>query len=155
VPCVNSHTLRTYTYDTDILTSYRLILTTPHIRTTPMFWGLGIVCIFEKYNMCVFQYNIFVCWGISETQYRMSTGWRKHIGSPKLQIIFHKRATKYRSILRKLTYKDMGSYESSPPCSLDTRYHTVLYVCSDTPHTYRKDKEILTLCTPIDTTRIS
>jgi len=27
-------------------------------------------------------------------------GWRRLIGSPKLQIIFHKRATKYRSLLR-------------------------------------------------------
>jgi len=44
-----------------------------------------------------------------------STGCRRLIGSPKLQIIFHKRATKYRSLLRKMTYKDKGSYESSPP----------------------------------------
>ena len=42
------------------------------------------------------------------------TGWRRLIGSPKLQIIFHKRATKYRSLLRKMTYEDKGSYESSP-----------------------------------------
>jgi len=41
------------------------------------------------------------------------TGWRRLIGSPKLQIIFHKRATKYRSLLRKMTYKDKGSYEPS------------------------------------------
>ena len=45
------------------------------------------------------------------------TGWRRLIGSPKLQIIFHKRVTKYRSLLRKMTYKDKGSYESSPPCT--------------------------------------
>ena len=45
------------------------------------------------------------------------TGWRRLIGSPKLQIIFHKRATNYRSLLRKMTYKDKGSYESSPPCN--------------------------------------
>ena len=45
-----------------------------------------------------------------------ATGWRRLIGSPKLQIIFHKRATKYRSLMRKMTYKDKGSYESSPPC---------------------------------------
>jgi len=45
-----------------------------------------------------------------------STGWRWLIGSSKLQIIFHKRATKYRSLLRKVTYKDKGSYESSQPC---------------------------------------
>ena len=44
------------------------------------------------------------------------TGWRRLIGSPKLQIIFHKRATKYRSLLRKMTCTDKGSYESSPPC---------------------------------------
>jgi hypothetical protein len=38
------------------------------------------------------------------------TGWRRLVGSPKLQIIFHKRATKYRAHLRKMTYKDKGSY---------------------------------------------
>jgi len=47
----------------------------------------------------------------------LSKGWQRLIGSPKLQIVFHKRATKYRSFLRKMTYKDKGSYESSPPCS--------------------------------------
>jgi len=45
------------------------------------------------------------------------TGWRRLIGSPKLQVIFHKRATKYRSLLRKMIYKDKGSYESSSPCT--------------------------------------
>ena len=44
------------------------------------------------------------------------TGWRRLIGSPKLQIIFHKRVTKCRALLRKMTYSDKGSYESSPPC---------------------------------------
>ena len=39
-------------------------------------------------------------------------------GSHELQIIFQKRATKYRSLLRKMTYKDKGSYESLPPCTL-------------------------------------
>ena len=45
------------------------------------------------------------------------TGWQRLIGSPKLQIIFHKRATKYTSLSRKVTCKDTGSYESSPPWS--------------------------------------
>jgi len=45
------------------------------------------------------------------------TGWRRLIGSRKVQIIFHKRATKYRLLLRKMTYKDKGSYETSPPCN--------------------------------------
>ena len=47
---------------------------------------------------------------------QLVTGWRRFIGSPRLQIIFHKIATKYRSLLRKMTYKDKASYESSPPC---------------------------------------
>jgi len=47
---------------------------------------------------------------------------------PKSQIISHKRATKYRSLLRETTYKDKGSYESSPPYIL-IRYSQV------TPHT--------------------
>jgi len=51
----------------------------------------------------------------------LHTGWRRLIGSPKLQIIFHKRATKYKSLLQKITYKDKGSYESSPPCIV--KYH--------------------------------
>jgi len=44
-----------------------------------------------------------------------STRWQGLKGSPKLQIIFHKKTTKYRSLLRKITYKDNGSYGSSPP----------------------------------------
>ena len=60
------------------------------------------------------------------------TGCRRVIGSPTLQIIFHKKANKYRSLLRKITYKDKGSYESSPPCSrntlgLPTHTHTYTY----------------------------
>jgi len=53
----------------------------------------------------------------------IATGWRRLIGSPKLQIILHKRATKCRSLLREMTYKDKGSYESLPPCSMrSTRF---------------------------------
>ena len=50
---------------------------------------------------------------------RHDTGWRRLRGSPTLQIIFHKRAIKYRSLLQEMTYKDKGSYESSPPCTWD------------------------------------
>jgi len=56
---------------------------------------------------------------------KKGTGWRRLIGSLKLQIIFHKRATKYRSLLHKMTYKDKGSYESSPPCTFLSVY--ILY----------------------------
>ena len=69
------------------------------------------LCVFSKFRSvkCVYIFLSFLI-----------TGWRRLIGSPKLQVIFHKRATKYRSLLRKMTYKDKGSYESLPPCTART-----------------------------------
>jgi len=49
------------------------------------------------------------------------TGWQRPIGCLKLQVIFRKRATNLRALLRKTTYKDKASYEdkasynSTPP----------------------------------------
>jgi len=71
-----------------------------------------------------------------------STGWQRLIGSPKLQIIFHKRATKYRSLLRKMTCKDKGSHESSPPftlicvhtCTHETHLYAHVLMCNDDTH---------------------
>ena len=37
------------------------------------------------------------------------------IGCLKLQVIFRKRATEYRALLRKMTYEDKASYNSTPP----------------------------------------
>jgi len=68
---------------------------------------------YVMYNMLYFQKT--QQWALCSCMHG-STGWRRLIGSPKLQIIFHKRAPKYRSLLRKMTCKDKGSYESSPPC---------------------------------------
>jgi len=44
------------------------------------------------------------------------TGWRRTIGCLMLQVIFHKRATKYRAFWREMTYKNKASSGSSPPC---------------------------------------
>jgi len=74
----------------------------------------------NSYNFYVWTHKIYTT--------KIYTGWRRLIGSPKLQIIFHKRATKYRAVLREMTYKDKGSYESSPPCTHITWYiriHTI------------------------------
>jgi len=62
------------------------------------------------------------------------TGWRRLIGCLKLQVIFRKRATNYRALLRKMTYKDKASYDSTPPCTkicnvtLQTK-SALLYMC--------------------------
>ena len=45
------------------------------------------------------------------------TGWRRPVGCLKMQVIFRKRATNYRSLLREMTYKDESSYGSLPPCT--------------------------------------
>jgi len=83
------------------------------------------------------SFHTFVC-DVNHSYVTWYTGWRRLIGSPKLQIIFHKRATKYRSLLRKITYKDRGSYESSPPCMwLMTHLHVRIdsFMC-DMIHSY-------------------
>jgi len=46
-----------------------------------------------------------------------STGWRRPIGCLKLKVIFCKRATNYRALLRKMICKDQASYVSSPSCT--------------------------------------
>jgi len=58
--------------------------------------------------------SILIC-DVSESGIQ-GAGWRRLMGSPKLQITLHKRATKYRSLLQKMTCKDKGSYASLPPC---------------------------------------
>jgi len=60
------------------------------------------------------QLYIYVVYIISYYVNNMSTGWRKLIGCRKLQVIFHKRATNNRALLRKITYKNKASYGSSP-----------------------------------------
>ena len=43
-------------------------------------------------------------------------GWRRPIGCLQSQVMFRKRATIYRALLRKMTYTDKASYDSTPPC---------------------------------------
>jgi len=47
----------------------------------------------------------------------MYTGWRRPIECLKLQVIFRKRATNYKALLRKMTYKDKACYDDMPPCT--------------------------------------
>ena len=78
-------------------------------------WGVRAhMCNVTRMNAVMAQYACVMAYVCNITH--ECTGWRRLIGSPKLQIIFHKRATKYRSLLWKMTYEDKGSYESSPPC---------------------------------------
>ena len=78
--------------------------------------------------------------GRTTTILALDTGWRRPIGCLKLQVIFRKRATEYRALLRKMTYKDKASYDSSPPCRAlchillaDERVKTACVVAQDEP----------------------
>jgi len=84
-------------------------------------------------DVCVRKRVYIYIYMFTDKNTQTHTGWRRLIGTPKLQIIFHKRATKYRSLLRKMTYKDKGSYESSPPYTkicMYLRTHTIVSTIS-------------------------
>jgi len=88
-------------------------------------WMYGFIYVHICVNICVRE-NVrgnarFVGTIILWERHNYITGWQKLTGTPTMQIIFHKRATKYRSILRKMTYKDKVSYESLPPCTCNSR----------------------------------
>jgi len=58
--------------------------------------------------------------GYCQYEYRIQdTEWCRPIGCLKLQVIFCKRATKYRALWQKMTYQDQVSYGSSPPSNED------------------------------------
>jgi len=65
------------------------------------------------------------------------TGWRRPIGCLRLQVIYRKRATNYRAVLRKMTCKDKASYDSTPPCISHTYQTYVSHIrITHTYHAY-------------------
>ena len=63
-------------------------------------------------------------------------GWRRPIGCFKLQVIFRKRATNCKALLRKITYKDKASYVFSPPCTLRAQNFTGVDEVRESCHMY-------------------
>ena len=67
-----------------------------------------------------------------------TTGWRRLIGCLKSQVIFRKRATNHRALLRKITCKDKTSYGSWQPCITHTkklRHTCEVVIC----HTHERE----------------
>jgi len=52
----------------------------------------------------------------------MTTGWRWCIGCLKLHLSFRRKATNYRALLHKVSYKYKSSYAPSPPCTCIVLY---------------------------------
>jgi len=55
---------------------------------------------------------VCVCVRVWHATLLITAEWRRPIGCLKSQVIFHKRATNIRALLRKMTYKDKASYAS-------------------------------------------
>jgi len=62
------------------------------------------------------KYNSFVHRQKSNSSHNL-TGWRRLIGCLKLHVIFRTRASHLKALLRKMTYVDKASYDSTPPCT--------------------------------------
>jgi len=63
------------------------------------------ICVSSRISLDYVTRSCECCVWVNVMCEWVPTGWRLLIGSPKMQIIIHKRATKYRSFLRKMTYK--------------------------------------------------
>ena len=83
-----------------------------HVYTQP---SLPVCCVLRLcVHLCV---NFGTRVGMYEFTWMFTCiGWRRPIGCLKLRIIFRKRATNCRALLRKMTYEDKASYDSAPPC---------------------------------------
>jgi len=71
------------------------------------------IIIHVIYDLCI---SCMICSFMINPNFRAgATGWRRIIGHLKLQVIFRKRATNYRALLRTVTCKDKTFCGSSPP----------------------------------------
>jgi len=99
------------------------------IMTRLCTWHVSGACVAWRIHMCdvtsLYMWrDVCVCVTARYFCYRAA---KKN----RMKIIFHKRATKYRSLLRRMTYKDKGSYESSPLCKwvMTIYVHTYIHMC--------------------------
>jgi len=89
-------------------------------------WTMPVDC--ESSSTFIFTSYLYLC-----PHPARNTGWGRLIGCLKLQVIFRKRATNYRALVRKMTYEDKASCDSTPPCTQQSPHYQgesyVLIVC--------------------------
>jgi len=69
-----------------------------------------------------------------------TTGWPRLIGCLKLQVIFRKRATKYRALLLKMTYKDKASDDCHPVLHIRLKIELHIHVRLKTNYAYKLEE---------------
>ena len=87
------------------------------------------VCMHVRIHvcMCIYTYIFMRIYMCALSKY-ICTGWWRPIGCLKLQVIFRKRATNYRALLREMIYEDKASYVSSPPCTVTACNDTAMHI---------------------------
>ena len=74
--------------------------------------------LFQVSALCRVLQCVVVCCSVLQCVAVCCTGWRRPIGCLISEITFRKLATNYRALLRKMTYTDKASYDSTPPSSV-------------------------------------
>jgi len=72
----------------------------------------------------------YICMRKKQLICNMHTGWPRLIGCLKLQIIFCKRATDYKALLRKMTYKDKASMGLRHSVTRIQKLHVTCFFCA-------------------------
>jgi len=89
-----------------------------HIRSPS--WNMCALCA----RICALYMSLYTRVYANSNSYsqyvhsvpRMYTGWQRPLECLTLQVIFRKRATNYKALVRTMTYEDKPSYGSLPPC---------------------------------------
>ena len=68
---------------------------------------------------------VWLTWRMCHSATHTTSLCRVHTHLTNRDVTFHKRATKFRLLLRKMTYKDKGSYGSSPDVPYIPHYYRV------------------------------
>jgi len=103
---------------------FLLLLMSLTLTNTVFFQKKIVVILYYVCRITCMPWNFYgdVCYlsilgiSLSLDSWYCGTEWRRPIWCLKLQVIFCKRATNYRTLLQKMTCKDKASYGSSPPC---------------------------------------
>jgi len=111
-------------------------------------WCGSLICVTWLIHMCDVAHSyvwhdwiICVTWLVHSRYPYKNLGWRRLIGSPKLQIIFLKRATKYRSLLRKWLVKIRDPMSLRHPAPMQT-----FYTCKAGIHVHIRHAVYIQVC---------
>jgi len=142
-----------YTYINTYIYTYIYTVSACHTSTCSTthawVWHASFICVHGTFiyvtwlivsrihmcgRFCSLWHDSFICetwiihvWDRPHSQLKY-TGWRRPIRCHRWQVIFRKRATNYRALLREMNYKDKASYGSSPPCNVLIKFVST-YVC--------------------------